>query len=161
MKLTEWTIVKLNTAIPCSYIIGVNKNGEICRSSYVEDYSINNDYLKLVTEDTTIYKLPYKHHFEPTYVDKSLYRWSVSDYHYNNIPLCDTVHKLTAQDMISHESLNDVLLGRYLTGYRSKDRNQNLFDTTKITHIELHPRYILAHTESGSSYRLYLTELFI
>ena len=173
IKLNQWTIVNVNHIN--MYIIGLNKQGKLYKSSYIEDYiAIDNNYITLATEDAEI-ELRHNENFKPTYNDKRLYRWEIVDDYGDEIKsstfdiLSKKINSFKLKDdyyvmneyKISLEKLEDLFIKGYIEGYRDESTGKrSLFETTQITHIKLHDRYIEAFTESGSNYLLYFSNIY-
>ena len=173
MKLNQWTIIVKDDIE--TYIIGLNINGKLYKSSYIENYmDINNRYIKLKTEDDEI-ELLHNELYRPTYLNKKLYRWDIINSNDDSVSSSNMRNISRYYDKVKFENncyhvndirldldeLMDIFEDRRLEGYRDREVNKrDIFETTYITHIKLYPKYIEVFTESGSNYLLYLSELY-
>ena len=136
-EIVEWTINPvytddLKTHGKYQQIIG-RLNGDKFRTGYIKKLvEVNGKFMIFRVQESggsRDYKLYFDEHFEPTYEDRYLYGW---DYDY------------------IYMDPNDRFKIR---GFLDKDYNRPWF-TTPITFVERFEKYLLAHTESGSTYLL-------
>lgn len=156
--LTDWRLIHSPLPNNNKYIIIGNYNNiKYILRNYI-NHTINNEFLIFGSGNKEI-RLPYNFHFEPTYVDKELYTWSIHD-DYDDEELIDIQYCLKHE---SYSQIRNKLCGKTIQGYRDHiddKRKRPLFATTPIVELCIFDSVIHAFTESGSKYILNHKELY-
>lgn len=137
--IRDWTISPIyddsldSTLVTLEYQIIGRYKGKSFRSNAIRRIlHVGGRYMYIQTYSMNVYKLYFQHHFEPTYMYKTLY-----NYEWQYI-------------------YNDENSRFKITGYLDRHKRR-IWYTTPVAFIENIGNGILhAHTESGSVYRLHI-----